>query len=275
MTCQADGGEVGNGGNGGAVSIDGGSDGALTVCGATFEKNIAGALGGAIFRTPDIASQTATFLQCTFDGNTAAQGGGAAYFHNSTLVIEASTISSNSAPGAGAIQADATTLNLTNDTFAGNTATKGLGGAISLFGNGGTLTNCTFAGNQSSGGAGYFAAAIAGGDTFTIQNTLFANDTTSDSGSPMQCQEKASGGGDLQWPVDHVTGGTADVACVTGITFADPALATLADNGGPTLTMLPAATSPAAGIGTACPATDQRGEARKSTGCTAGAVELE
>jgi hypothetical protein len=189
-------------------------------------------------------------------------------------VIEESTISNNSAPGAGGVQADGTTLQLTNDTFAGNTATKGLGGAIALFGNGGAMTNCTFAGNQSSGGSGYFAAAIAGGDTFTIQNTLFANNTTGDSGSPMQCQETATGAGDLQWPEDHVTGGAADAACVSGIAFADPELSALADNGGPTETMLPAATSPAAGIGTGCPLTDQRGQARKSTGCTAGAVEL-
>ena len=166
--CDAGGGEVGNGGNGGAVSIDGGSDGALTVCGATFEKNVSGALGGAMFRTPDGATQTSTFSQSTLDGNTAVQGGGAVYFHNSTLVMNACTISNNAAPGAGGIQADGTTLQLTNDTFAGNIATKGLGGAIALFGNGGTMTNCTFAGNQSSGGSGYFAAAIAGGDTFTI-----------------------------------------------------------------------------------------------------------
>ncbi|MGO8999248.1 MAG: choice-of-anchor Q domain-containing protein [Polyangiaceae bacterium] len=272
--CDASGGEVGNGGNGGAISIDGGSDGALTVCGATFEKNVSGALGGAMFRTPDGATQTSTFTQSTIDGNTAVQGGGGVYFHNSNLVIEASTISNNSAPGAGGIQADGTTLTLTNDTFASNTATKGLGGAIALFGNGGTMTNCTFSGNQSSGGNGYFAAAITGGDTFTIQNTLFANDTTADAYSPMQCQDTASGTGDLQWPKNHTTGGAADTACVTGITFADPQLGALADNGGPTLTMLPASTSPAAGIGTGCPATDQRGVARAGSGCTAGAVEL-
>jgi predicted outer membrane repeat protein len=273
-TCHSDGGEVGNGGNGGAISIDGGSDGALTVCGAIFEKNVSGALGGALFRTPDGATQTSTFEQSTFDGNTAAQGGGAVYFHNSTLVIEESTLSNNTAPGAGGIQADGTTLTLRNDTFAGNVATKGLGGAIALFGNGGTMTNCTFAGNQSSGGSGFFAAALAGGDTFTIQNTLFSNDATSDANSPMQCQETATGSGDLQWPKDHVTGGAPDTDCVSGITFADPLLAPLADNGGPTQTMLPAVGSPAATIGTGCPPTDQRGEPRTSTGCTAGAVEL-
>ncbi len=265
--CDAGGGEIGNGGNGGAISIDGGSDGALAVCGATFDHNVAGALGGAMFRTPDGAIQTSSF-----DSNQATQGGGAFYFHNSDLQITASTFSHNSAPGAGAIQADGTTLTLTNDTFAGNAASKGLGGALSLFSNGATITNCTFANNASDGGSGYLAAAIAG--TFTIANTLFANNMTEDPGSAMQCQTAAAGAGDLQWPKDHVVGGAADTSCVTGITFADPALGSLADNGGPTLTMLPSASGPAAGVGMSCPATDQRGITRKSTGCTAGAAEL-
>ncbi len=272
--CDAGGGEVGNGGNGGAISIDGGADGALLVCGVTFEHNFSGALGGAIFRTPDVATQTSTFDRSTFDSNQATQGGGAFYFHNSDLVITASTFSNNSAPGAGAIQADGTTLTLTNDTFAGNDASGGLGGAISLFSNGGAITNCTFANNRSDGGASDFAAAIAGGATFTVANTLFANNTTKDPYSAMQCAITATGSGDLQWPKNHVVGTAADTSCVTGITFADPVLGALTDNGGPTMTLLPGASGPAAGIGTACPATDQRGQTRKSTGCTAGAVEL-
>jgi hypothetical protein len=46
----------------------------------------------------------------------------------------------------------------------------------------------------------------------------------------------------------------------------------LANNGGTTLTMLPAATASVVQIGTNCPATDQTGKARKSP-CTIGAVE--
>jgi hypothetical protein len=49
-------------------------------------------------------------------------------------------------------------------------------------------------------------------------------------------------------------------------------LGALGDNGGDTETMLPAAGSPAIGIGTGCPATDQRGQPRPAA-CTAGAVE--
>ena len=97
MTCSAMGNEIGNGGNGGAVSIDGGSDGALTVCGCSFTNNKSHAFGGAIFRTPDGAQMMSSFDQCTFDHNSTdvvddIGGGGAMYFHNSALSITSSTV---------------------------------------------------------------------------------------------------------------------------------------------------------------------------------------
>jgi predicted outer membrane repeat protein len=276
--CDVEGGESGNGGNSGAVGMDGGETFSVSVCGDVFENNEANALAGAIGRTPDGDVAATIIDRCTFDGNSAGTGGGALYFHNSDLTITASTLSNNRAPGAGAIQADATTFTFTNDTFAGNSATNGLGGAISLFSpGGGTLTNVTFANNTSPGGSGLFAAAIAGGTALTIDNTVFDGNTTQDCGSPMACSDGSSTGtGDLQWPMDHAVCATADTACVPGITFADAMLGDLADNGGTTRTMMPAAGSPAIGAGTACPATDQRGQPRKNAGaCTAGAVEVE
>ena len=128
QTCSAMGNEIGNGGNGGAVSIDGGSDGTLTVCGCSFTNNSGHAFGGAIFRTPDGAMMTSSFDKCTFDHNSTDAvddigGGGAMYFHNSALQITSSTVSNNtSALGAGALQADGTNLTLINDTWSGNTA---------------------------------------------------------------------------------------------------------------------------------------------------------
>jgi len=55
--------------------------------------------------------------------------------------------------------------------------------------------------------------------------------------------------------------------------IADPMLGALADNGGDTETLAPAAGSPARGLGRSCPPTDQRGMPRADP-CTAGAVEL-
>src|SRR5437867_829267 len=51
-SCHVRNGESGNGGNGGAVVIDGGEDFAVVVCGNVYTVNIAGALAGAFFRTP-------------------------------------------------------------------------------------------------------------------------------------------------------------------------------------------------------------------------------
>jgi hypothetical protein len=275
--CTVNGGEVGDGGNGGAISIDGGSDGTVTICGATFGSNTSGALGGAIFRTPDNAKQTTNVDRSTFDSNTAVQGGGAMYFHNSTLTITASTISNNSAPGAGGIQADGSTFDFTNVTFAANAATASLGGGFSLFGGDGKLVNCTFADNTANAGSGKFGAAIAGGTTLEIDNTVFSNNLSMDCGAPMACQDGTStGAADLQWPQNHVVCMNADPPCAGGgaTTFADAMLGALADNGGSTQTMMPKTGSPAIGIGKACPATDQRGNPRKTPdGCTAGAVE--
>jgi hypothetical protein len=272
-TCHTEAGEVGNGGNGGAVSMDGGENFTVNVCGCDFEQNSGGGLG-TIFRTPDNAVQTTNIDRSTFSGNTQTSGGAALYFHHSTLNVTSSTFTNNSAPAAGAIQADDTTLNLTNDTFTGNSATHGVGGAIALFGNAGTIENCTFAANHADAGSGFFAAAIFGSVVFTVNNTVFADQTSQDGNAPMTCQTAGTGTADFQWPVDHTVSSNPDQACVTGITFADPKLGSLASNGGPVETMAPMTGSPLIGAGKACPATDARGNARKQPdGCTVGAYE--
>lgn len=278
--CSAGGGEIGSGGGSAAIAIDGGDDGDDTFCGDAFTGNQANELGGAVLRTPDGAQRTTTFNLCSFEGNKASAdgnsngGGGALYFHNSNLVITGSTFSGNSSLSSGAIQADGTTFDFTNVTFAGNTATNGLGGALALFGNGGTIVNCTFADNTSPGGSGLFAAAIAGGTALTIRNTIFSENTDQDCGAPMACQDGSStGDGNIQWPMAHVVCATADTKCTPTTTFADAMLGPLQDNGGATKTQVPGAGSPALGVGVNCPATDQRGMPRQKNGCAAGAVE--
>ena len=266
----------GAGGNGGAIAIDGGSDGAQTVCGTTFSANTAGEFGGALFRTADGASKPTTFDRSAFQANH-AKTGGALYVQNANpLAITASTFSSNIATAAGAGDFVSDNLQVTNTTFAGNIATKGVGGALSLTNASaaGWIRNVTFNGNQSSGGPGYFSAAIFGPLTFPVTNTVFANNTSADGGSPMQCFfSPGSGSNDVQWPVKRPVGGLNDNVCVTGIRFADPQLGWMGNNGGPTLTYVPAATSPLRKAGQNCPATDQRGVARNTAQCTIGAVE--
>jgi hypothetical protein len=189
--------------------------------------------------------------------------------------MTASTLSGNTASGSGGgLFADSSTLTFTNDTFVDNVSQKGLGGSIALYGNGGTLQNVTFLGNQATGGSGYFGAAIAGGTALTINNTLFSGNTTQDCYSPMACAVGTSTGlNDLQWPMTHAICSNADSACTSGTVFSNPQLGVLQSNGGPTQTAAPLPGSPAVGIGQSCPSADQRGVARPTSGCTAGAVE--
>jgi hypothetical protein len=268
--------QVGSGGNAGAIGIDGGSDVTHTFCGDTFTANVsgAGALGGALARTPDAAKQTTVIDRCLFDGNT-GDSAGAAYFHNSTLKITASTFTANvGKTGIGTIQADGTTFDFTNVTFYGNHATAGVGATLALFGGDGTLLNCTFSNNVCDA-ANQFGAAIFGSPNLTIQNTLFDQNTAQNPGAPMQCQVGTiTGSGDMQWPVNHANGGGADAPCAPGIyEGGDPMLGTLGDHGGPVPVALVATGSPALGRGTSCPPTDARGMARSTASCTVGAAE--
>lgn len=158
----------------------------------------------------------------------------------------------------------ATASKMTNVTIANNVSNMGGG---MWFANmiTGTLTNCTITGNQGDG--------LFGGDTgVALVNTLVAGNVPSAMPSAdhaVNCQKAHGGAGAtvLQFP----TGNGQD--CVTGVTFADPGFAKLLDNGGPTKTVAITTMSPAAGKGTACPATDQRGIARPATGCALGAFE--
>jgi hypothetical protein len=84
------------------------------------------------------------------------------------------------------------------------------------------------------------------------------------------------GSNNLQWPRQRIgTSNIDDNPCTAGIAWADANLATLADNGGPNATMMPQAGSQAIGARADCPATDQRGQARPTQGCTVGAVEYQ
>jgi hypothetical protein len=267
--------QVGSGGNAGAVGMDGGSDGTHTFCGVVFKGNKGGtgAVGGALGRTPDNAKQTTVVDRCLFDGNS-GDGGGAMYFHNSTLTVTSSTFTGNVGKGIGTIQADGTTLDFTNVTFYGNHSSASVGATLALFGGDGKLLNCTFAKNVCDA-PNMFGAAIFGSPNLVIQNTVFDANTAQNPGAPMQCQVGTiTGSGNVQWPTTHTNGGGADALCAPAIDkSADPAVGALGDHGGPVPTALVGAGSPALAHGTGCPATDARGKPRSAGTCTAGATE--
>ena len=269
-------GQGGAGGNGGAVTVDGSDDADMLVCGSRFVGNQANELAGALFRTANWSPRRSTLDRSLFQGNRARQAGAVFILNSSLLEITGSTFQDNSAVNFGAGQLTRGVLSIVNSTFAGNEATRGVGGALMIegMGTGTSIRNATFANNKSLGGLGFFSAAIFGDVRFPISNTVFANNLTYDSGSPMQCTfDAASGSPNVQWPRTRPVGGGADFACVAGISFVDPVLGAIGENGGATPTLAPAAGSPLRGAGRNCPATDQRGVARNPASCTIGAVE--
>jgi len=257
------GGNPGNGGDGGAMSYDG-AHVSWTMCGDTFRQNHANAAGGAVFRVA-YNDEAVTIDRSTFDDNsvdpTTGNAGGL-YLEYATITMTATTISNNSANFGGGIWIGHDAIaQLTNDTISGNSANMG-GGVWFAGGVTGTLLNVTVASNPGNG--------MAGGDTgVTLQNTLVSGNTHGDMEGEAQCDHTHTGASvNMENPLDPSS------PCTTAVVVADPQLGPLQSNGGTTGTMAPAAGSPAIGQGTGCPATDQRGQPRKSP-CTLGAVEVE
>ncbi|MBI2893393.1 MAG: hypothetical protein HYY06_07555 [Deltaproteobacteria bacterium] len=263
--------QIGSGGNGGAVSFDGGDQGTVSFCGDVFERNAAGAMGGAFFRTDNVSPAPFGMDRVTvrdnrsLDRNEAAGGPAGLYLHRQEAQITATTFAGNSsATGCAAIQADTGTLDVVSSTFAGNAALDGVGGAICDFQTT-TLEFCTLADNHADGGDGLFAGALFGFGS-TIRNSILSGNSGAGGGTQETCNDVGhAGGNNLQWPEGHS-------ACTEATTFADPQLGDLADNGGPTLTMRPGAPAEVVQVGEDCPATDQTGRPRGSP-CTLGAVE--
>jgi len=286
---------TGNLGFGGALDMEPAGSGTLAVTGSTFSSNVAadtntgqGGFGGAIMFEP-LGTGTVTITNSTFDSNTAQGGsktqggfGGAIMFEpeSGSLTVTGSTFSANTADAAtagagfgGAISFEPNeegvdTLSLTNSTLTGNHANgKGFGGAIDFEGETSTATllNDTIVANTI--GSGIFGGGIENEGQTTARNTIISGNTA---GAEVNNCGNAP-----------IAAGAHDIELGTTCGFdmnADPKLAALAENGGPTETMALLAGSPAidAGDSAFCPATDQRGVSRPQppTGaCDIGAYE--
>jgi hypothetical protein len=261
------------------------NSGTLALSNCTVSGNSAFAGGGLLN-----FYGTATLTDCTVSGNSATTGGGL-FNALGSLSMSNSTISNNSADfGGGGVRNFAGPLTLTNCTISGNSVNSsgsggGLynvsygtatltnctvsgnsaghtGGGLSIIEATATLINCTVSGNSAGTGAGMYLSAsaatltntivagqAAGGDIFAFGGVFGSNNLIGTGGS-----------GGL---INGVNGNIVGVA--------DPGLAPLADNGGPTQTMALLPGSPAIDAGTSgpgIPATDQRGLGR------VGAVDI-
>lgn len=168
----------------------------------------------------------------------------------------------------GAVHARAGVTTIENSTFVENgsadAATPFGGGGIYHEGGSTTLQNVTMRANTSKAGGNVFKAA--GG--LTLGNTLLSK--ASGIAASTNCNTTIGGSFNL----------ADDSTCGFGLGrdgFPDLGLGALADNGGPTETILPDFDSPAVdgGTTTGCPATDQRGAPRpQGAACDVGAVEV-
>ncbi len=301
---------------GGIANGDNSGTGTLTVTDATITENTADNNGGGIANGENNGHGALTVTDSTITGNT-AQGesggiGNGDFSGNGTLTVAGSTFLDNSAgagAGGGAIDNGDNggygNVIATDSTFSNNTAYGlGDGGAIDsgdFNGSGSlTVTGSTFSDNsgENGGDAGAIDNADDGGTTtLTVTDSTFSGN----SGAAGDIANGDYGGNGTAYIAADIlddscdqAGGTwtdngynlgTDGSCLNGGTgdVTDPGLSLpgLANNGGPTQTILPAAGPPVTGViptGTnldgvsVCPRLDQRGAASQGN-CAIGADE--
>ncbi len=273
--------------------IGGGATGVfeLTVTNSAIVGNTANSDGAGGLDTEDDA--TITIDHSTVSGNSGGLAGGVGSFtENTTFSANGSTFSGNTSSSAGSAVLGSGTYTFVNSTITGNT--EGAFGAVTVDGALSlvhvTMTNNTSLGELepdalSSRGLGALAedddAANIVTDSLTSADSVVAQPlgaVNCAAGEPqMAAAAVSSTDGGYNFSDDTSCGFVAPTSSQT--TPNDPVLGALANNGGPTQTLLPLAGSPLLdAIPTAvCGANvDQRGVTRpQGTGCDIGAVEVE
>ena len=243
----------------------------LTLSSCTISANSADqGTGGGIYND---GSATMTIINSTISGNTAWPGGGIC--NDGTMTITNTTLSGNSDNGynLGGGILNFGTLTITNSTLSGNSADSGGGiynwGRATL-----TISNSTFSGNSCgteffSHGGGIYNE----GGTVKIGNTIFKAGSL---GENIYNVDELGSATSLGYNLSSDSGGGYLTATGDKINT-DPMLGPLQNNGGPTLTHLPARRSPAIDAGDPALEMDQRGPgfARVANGrIDIGAVEV-
>jgi hypothetical protein len=238
--------------------------------------------GGGLWATETGDGMLLTIRDSTFSGNTAGNDGGGIYIEfglGDTLHIENSTLSGNDAAddgGAIAFHFVSGNPELVNSTVSGNTAGDD-GGGIYLY-NFYEISNLwirhtTVAGNQAAG---------AGGGVFAWSRLVYLENSIIGDNTAAAGNDLATGNIGLfhvSYSLVESPGTAVIIDKGNNIFNQDPQLGPLTDNGGPTLTHLPAPTSPVINAGDPAfvppPSTDQRGFARVLNGrIDMGSVEV-
>ncbi len=265
--------------------------------------------GGAIFNN----GGTLAIMGCTFSGNIGTGGNGAAGRNQGNE--QSGQNGQTGGAALGAALCNAGIVSVTNSTFFGNFVIGGTGGAggaagAALFGGTGgdggdggkalgggifntgqgriVVVNATLSRHSARGGAGG-AAGVGGGLTgqdgdsgvdgqtagaavyndggsFLLQNSILSSSVNGDN----------AGGAITDGGFNLNSDASLKVAGSGSVNNVNPKLLSLADNGGPTLTMALATNSPAVNAITiegGCPPEDQRHAGRAGL-CDIGAFEL-
>jgi CSLREA domain-containing protein len=273
--------------DGGAIRLDS-KYGANQITGSTLTGNTAGDDGGA-----DLASVfgTTKVVDSTVSNNHAAYVGGlGVYSYAGQATIEGTTISGNAATathgsdggllvlGYGSTYGGPVTAQVIDSTISGNTAPVGAGAAavdVKYTGNDhpvASFSNSTIAGNVASQHAGglyleqtrytnsdpYVAPLVELNSTIVAGNTAAGINDDLERGSAATTGSVHANYSLIQAP------GTVPLVNNHTLIGINPQLGPLANNGGPTQTMLPSGISPVIDQGKAAPGllTDQRGDPR-------------
>jgi hypothetical protein len=246
------------------------NNGTLTLDRVTVTGNTMARAAGGIYNGD---GATLTLVDSSIVDNLAGWSGGGVYSFFTTTTIVRSTISGNMASDVGGGLRLLGNAEIINSTISGNESTAWYGGAFFLTDGVLDITNSTVVENVSPPGApaavsvGTFGACSA---TLNLTNSIVANNVTQ--GCFLAPHE--SGAVAINSLGSNVfTDGTCFPAGSDQI-VGDPAIDSLADNGGPTLThaLLPGSPAIDTGNNAAYPATDQRGVARDAA-CGVGVYE--
>jgi hypothetical protein len=282
---------------GGGVYIED-TKGVTVLDGVVIDGNTASEQGGGIFfydPDNDVVINNATIT------NNAARKGGGIYMYSQdkgSFTISNSSISGNKATTGGGIYLYDIDhpVSISNTTISGNTAANGAGINIDRISTPAVISNSTISGNTATGAGGGVRLARGGGLSIA-HSTITANSAADAGGArfpgPVTLSHVIVAGNTAGTTADlHAAGGVTSDFSIIGsmigavtdgggnhLGVADPMLASLADNGGRTLTHLPRVGSPAIDAGNpavaAAPATDQRGMPRIAAIVDIGAVETQ
>lgn len=244
-------------------------DATATITGLTITGGKAGGGGGGGVRNEG----NLTLDGVAVKGNTADLSGigGGIYGDGGTLNLTDSTVSGNSATAAGGLyQQGSGTANITNSTISGNRAAQGQfsGGVVAAGGALVSILNSTIASNTSGRPGGGILTTL--GSTVFVKNTIVAGNTLGN------CDNDQLGGAISSRGNNMSSDGSCNFTKPTDKQNINPRLGPLQNNGGPTDTRALLAGSPAidTGANTACPTADQRGVRRpQGTTCDIGAFE--